>query len=1156
MTRASKRLGGPAFRRAAPSGGIAAGTKASFVPSKELGFLPRNAIKGSSAPQDCVAASRAASPRHIGHPRLWLCFAALVLTHAWAAFAGGPYLIEGVALHGDRLVLGAHGQLWSTTLAGGEGRALTDGRDHDRDPALSPDGKRVAFLRETTGGGDLYLLDLDNGATRRLTWHPERDRPLGWTPDGTAILFASRRDGWQERLYLIDADGVWPRPLPFPFGSGAAISPDGATLAYMPMGLRGEWRYYRGGMRAEIHLTSWPDAGPVRRLTDAAHNAYNPIWLDAGLAYIADPDGVANLYLDPKAGGKVRQLTRFTSFGVRAAAGWGDRLVFERDGALFALGVGGAEPKTIDLSLPLNDRLRRERLISAGRWLDGIELGAGGKAAATARGEAFLVETATGKSENLTQTGGVAERDAVLSPQGDRIAYFSDETGEYQLHVRRLGDDAVRKLAIEAKPTFYQELRWSPDGARLAFSDHRLRLWRCDVASGEMTVAARSEDSGQIRYNPSWSPDGRYLAFEWRGANRLPRILVHDSATGNNHSITTGSAHATSPVFDRGGRYLYFLSSPNAAEADFHWGVLHGVQAEARVTRRLNAVVLHEGEPPPLLPAARQPNLAVDWDRSPSRTPIDFEGIERRILPIRLDTANITRIAAAWPGALYLVSAEWPGAPLLGDNPRSQLNLLDLRHPAKLVKAAHSIVSLSAAPDGRTALYRASEDSNRTLLTWDDGQPRPKTLRLSALPMKLDSGREWAQMYWEAWRYLRENLYAPNFHGHEIERLGRHYARYLPNLISRDDLADLIARLYGRISVSHIRVGRGDTGRPRQADEKIGLLGASFEIAEGRYRFVDILRSPHFDQRRDDFHAPLDQIGARVADGEYLLAVDDRPITADQNLYAFFRDKAGAQTRLLVGPNADGSEARELRVVPLEDEEELRLANWAAANRRKVDALSGGKLAYVYIDGFNPAGLEDFMRDYLAGRDKRAMVIDQRFNGGGITSDALIDMLRRRALYAYHFRQGRDLPTPVNAFDGPTTLLTNQFNGSAAETFALMYRLAELGPIVGKATVGAGIGPYGFSWRLADGARVQVPNRGAYDPSGSWGIENMGVQPHIEVEIDPESWRAGRDPQLERAVSELLKRMERHDYQQRRKPEFPVHPFAWEPDAPEAANQN
>ncbi|MBV9210625.1 MAG: PDZ domain-containing protein, partial [Acidobacteria bacterium] len=464
----------------------------------------------------------------------------------------------------------------------------------------------------------------------------------------------------------------------------------------------------------------------------------------------------------------------------------------------------------------------------------------------------------------------------------------------------------------------------------------------------------------------------------------------------------------------------------------------------------------------------------------------------------------------------------------------------DLTKPPKFEKMLEEFDGYELSRDAKRLLYIKGRD---WFLASTDDPPKEGEgkLDLKRLEVTVDPRAEWQQIYREAWRIMRDWFYDPNYHGQNLSLLEKEYAEYLPNITRRSDLNNLMRQMLGHISISHLGVGGGDAPPPAGQPNRVGLLGADYEISDGRYRFKRIYHSFSYNSPSNAVTAPLDRPGINVREGEFLLAVDGEKVEASKNIYSYFDGKAGKPTKITVGANVSGEGARTLTVFPANGENLLRRVNWAERNRRRVEELSGGKLGYIFVQDYGD-GIMDFIRGLTGYGDKQGVIIDQRYNGGGITPDYLIEWLERKPIYYYRFREGDDIATPVNPGPQVKVLLINEHNGSAAETFAFMYKLGHVGPIVGWRTYGAGVGPYVFTPRLIDGGRIQLPNRAAYNPDGTtWGIENAGVRPDYPIEVTPRDYLSGRDPQLEKAVQVALDEMKRTPPVAPKRPKYPIH---------------
>jgi tricorn protease len=1055
----------------------------------------------------------------------------------------GPVLFSRLTVNQTQIAFSYAGDIWMVERAGGDARRLTTHASEENFPMFSPDGLQLAFSRQVGGNWDIYLMPVGGGEAKRLTSDPRPEFVSGWTPDGKAILLGSNPN-LVPQLLTIPTDGVFPRLLPLPKALLGSISPDGTRIAYTPMGGVSDWRFYRGGSRGQIWLANLAD-GAVEKLPSGNHNDDQPMWIGDKIYFISDRTSAYNLFVYDIRSKQTKQLTSYEQHGIRWTAAGGGVIAFVRAGRFHVYDPASNQAaRILDVRVSPDTTELKTRTVNATRTLDWSSLSANAdRVAFGTRGEVLLFDPGSGESKNLTQTPGVAERYPTLSPDRRSLAYFSDESGEYQLHIRSLGGDgSVKKISIEARPSFYRELTWSSDSKRLAFTDKRLGLWCAEVERGTVRRVDTSTYSYQQEWLPNWSPDGRWLTYSKHLPNRVRTAYIYDAEAAQTRQITDGHTHVQSPVFDRNGKYLYFISSANAGTSEFGWGVLNGVVARPLVTRRLHIVGLQDGQPVPIMPGGPNPEAKVETAITTVR--IDFDGIVQRAIDFNLPPGDYQQLSGGKPGMLYVLANEWPKSPALGAGPVQTLYLIDLSKPAKLEKLAEEIRGFEISPDGNRLLYFKGRNPDSFLVSAATAaKPDEGKLDLKKLEVTVDPRAEWKQMYRESWRIMRDWFYDPNHHGQNLAELERHYGEYLPGIARRSDLNALFNRMLGHISVSHLGVGGGDLPPPSGPPDRTGLLGADYEIDQNRYRFKRIYRSTPFSSPSGFAPAPLDFPGSRVKEGEYLLAVEDQNVDASKSVHSYFDGKSNQPVKIKVGPNSNGDGARSLTVFAYSpgNENQLRRANWSEQNRRLVEKLSGGKLAYIYVENYG-SGIMDFIRGLAGYNERPGLIIDQRFNGGGITPDYLIEWLRRKPLYDYTFREGDDIAVPVNPGPAVKVLIVNENNFSAAETFAFMYKLAKVGPMVGLRTGGGGIGPYVFTPSLIDGGNVQLPNRAAYNTDGtSWGIENTGISPDVEVEITPRDWIAGRDPQLEKAVQIAMEELKKVQAVAPKKPKYPVH---------------
>lgn len=1039
--------------------------------------------------------------------------------------AQAPLLLENPSLSKTQIAFSYAGDIWIVDRSGGDARRLTTDPAREVAPIFSPDGSTVAFARLNPKAGplarDVYVVSADGGEERRVTYHPDFDLPLNWTPDGKKILILSfryRTSTIVGRLFVVPAQGGFATEVPVPRGWQGSFSPAGDRIAYTPLVDIGEingWRNYRGGNTSRIWLVNLADA----RTEVIPHGNFNdtdPMWVRDTVYFVSDRDGTENLFSYDTIKKTLTQLTRFHKHGIRSAATDGESIVFHQNGRLHLFNLQTKQVTTVEIRIAGDFPEVRPRKIDAAQWTIPATLSPdAGQILFGVRGEIFTANTTTGEVKNITNTGAAVERSPAHSPDGKWIAYFADESGEMELHLQSTSGGPTRRIVIEKKSSEYYEPVWSPDSKKLAFSDSHQVLWCFDLDQNAVRRMDRIEHTdGEFRPQPAWAPDSRWLAYAKYGFNRVRSIGLYSFDTGKFLTVTSSYIDAHAPVFDNNGKYLYFLGGNRTGLVESQG--MSGFPFRGQTSRNLYVVVLNANDQSPL--AANQASTATTTDR----VVIDAENIGNRILPIPFWPAAANRVMAGKPGTLFIVEG------------------------AKLHKFVAGKRGLETFVED-AGNYRLTSDGSRLAFrragVWSivstDAPPKAGEGRVQLQPIELtvNPRDEWKQIFGEAWRQMRESFYDPNLHGQNWSELRNHYAAYLPNIVSREDLNLLLKEMFSHLSTSHMGVWGGDFSVSQGGtEETVGLLGADFEIDNGRYRIKRILRSDNM-QRQG---SPLAQPGLNVQNGEYLLAVDGAEITADESLYRHFLNKANKAVTLRVGPTANGQNARTVTVFPIPNEVQLRQYDWTESNRRKVAEMSGGKLGYVYLPNTADEGYNTFNREFYAQLDKQGMIVDGRFNEGGRAADYIVDTLKRIPFQRAAIRDLQDVRIPTGIIDGPKVLLTNEMAGSGGDSLPWMWQKAKIGPVVGRRTMGAGIGA--SNYRLIDGGTFRVPDWGWYDPeTGTWLMENRGVAPDYEVEIMPPDWRAGRDPQLEKAVQLAMDALKKARPKTPKRPAYPVY---------------
>ena len=1027
------------------------------------------------------------------------------------------------------------GDIWVVDRAGGVARRLTTMPGAESVPRFSPDGSQVAFSATVAGNVDVYVVPTEGGEPKRLTWHPEADEVRGWTPDGTRIVFMSQRAsaprayGGSPKFFTVSLDGGLPQAMPMPRAYRGNFSPDGKQFAYEVLApMDKEWRNYRGGQVRPIWVLDLQSYA-LTTLPWKDSKDSDPVWVGNTIYFTSDRDFANNVYGYNTATKELKQLTSYADYDVKALGAGGGAVVYEQAGYLHLLDPATGQHRQLDISI------KGDLPATIARWEDVSDMLAnaslsptGKRALFEGRGEIFTVPTEKGDWRNLTASSGAADRTPIWSPDGSKIAWFSDQSGEYQLMIGdQDGVEKPRAISLD-QPSYYYLPAWSPDGKSIAYTDVDRRLWIMDLASGKAKVADQDSSSnpGNAWDRPAWSPDSRWLAYTKRLDNSFLAVTLYSVETGRQHRITDGMADVISPAFDATGKYLWFLASTNYG-LNSQW--LDMSRNERPVDRGVYLTVLSSADPSPLLPRSDEEGATAGGLSGASAGPIrvDFDGIERRVLAVDLPLRDYATLNAGPPGVVFYVERAGPG--------RTTLKRYDLSaRDAKDFLPGVQIYSVSA--DGKKLLYRAGEAWGVVATA---GSPKVGDGKLeTALKMRVDPRAEWRQIFREGWRYERDFFYAKNLHGADWAQVWKMYEPWVAHLGHRSDLTYLLDIVGGELSVGH---SFSNDPPLRDAEVlKVGLLGADFEEANGIYRIAKVYTGESWNP---DLRAPLAAPGTNVREGDYLLEVNGRELRAPTSPYALFEGTAGKQTQIRVNdrPVLEGS--RVATIVPVESDYQLRLRYWVEENRRKVDKMSNGRLGYVYLPNTGAGtqgGYGYFTRYYFSQQDKLGVVLDERDNGGGQAADYMVQVMDRKLVGFFSNRVDPARPgtSPGAGIWGPKVMVINSNAGSGGDMLPYMFRKLHLGPLVGTRTWG-GLVATG-TMRLIDNGTQTAPRPAFLNTDGQWAVENEGTPPDIEVEETPAEVIKGGDPQLERAVKEGLKLLEGYQSPMRRMPPYPV----------------
>jgi tricorn protease len=1078
---------------------------------------------------------------------------------------------------GDRIVFVADGNVWSIPKAGGTAVRLTSAPGQDMFPRVSPDGKWIAYTEASKAGTDIWVVPAAGGAARRLTFHPATETGTGgrhgpdnmvvtWTPDSQNVVYLTKRDQWNawiQNLYEIPVSGGLPNRMPIDSAVGlVSFAPDGHTIAYNRIFRNFRtWKRYNGGLAQQIFTYDFTTKA-LKQLTSWSGTNTSPMWYGSQIYYLSDQDANrrANLWVLDTVTGQTRQVTHFTDFDIDFPALGSDAIAFQQGGKLYRLDLPAEHLEEVSVLLP-DDGLRTRprvtdvkaeiRATDPAQQVDFALAPNGKRTLFSARGDIFSVPTENGATRNLTSTPGVDEDHPAWSPDGRTIAYTTDAGGRQEIAIRPAEGGPERVLTSFAEGYFYAPI-FSPDGKMLAFSDGAHRLWIVGTEGGAPKQVAQDK-FGEI-HDPAFSPDGRWLALSLTAINRRRDLALYEIATAKLTRLGNGSGIDSNPAWSLDGQYLYFISSrhenPVGSDVDFDFAILKsaGIYAIALASNTTSPVAPESDEgsgasydSPPAHPDETKRGRGTKTGRhdprqekdDPATEPvgpskagpikpikIDLDGLMARAVALPIDAANITQLDLRGERIFYLVQPLGLIDGMLSGE-RSELRFYDLK-ARKSSLVTEDVDGYSLSRDGLRVLIRHEKDYS-VLETKADAAKDEETKR----PLKLDHLREivdpkleWTEMFENAWRLERDLFYSPPMNGVDWKAVHDRYRSLLPLAGSREDLNYLIGQMIGEIGNSHTYVGGGDDGdNTPQAHSALLGVDWALDAASGRYRFATIYPG---DNTRINYRSPLTQPGINVKTGDYLLAVNGAELKAPADPDSLLQlADADTTVELTVADRPDGAR-RQIVVTPVAKELSLRESAWISHNRDLVDKLSDGRVGYVYMSDMEQLGLQQFVRQFYAQLGKQALIMDDRWNGGGFIAPFAIERLRRMLVALATNRESGIATEPEEVLNGPKVALLNHWSASDGDIFPYLFRLYGLGKLIGTRSWGGVRGIRG-NWQMMDGGYVTIPEDAIYTVDRQWAVENHGVEPDIEVENLPADLLAGHDAQLETAVDLMLK---------------------------------
>jgi len=1095
----------------------------------------------------------------------------MVAAHAQIA-NGGTRLLRTPTVSATQIAFAYAQNIWVVPRAGGMARRVTSFQGQTSNPHFSPDGKWIAFSGEYAGNLDVYVVAADGGEPKRLTWHPGADLVQGWTADGRAIMFSSTRATWSPsgapRFWTVPAEGGVEEPMPLPRGYQGKISADGSHIAYrMNNSWDEERRNYRGGQNRPIwivDLKSYDLVSPP--WTDSKD--MDPVWSGDSVEFISDRDGVANVWAYDTRTKKLTQLTKFTDFDVKTMDAGAGAVVFEQAGYIHELDPKSGKEHVVNITATGDFPWMMPRWEDVTSRMTNMGISPTGKRVVVeARGEIFTIPSEKGDVRNLTNSSGSADRDPAWSPDGKFISYFSDRSGEYRLYVE--GQDGLtppREIILD-HPTHYYTSSWSPDSKKILFTDTNLHVWVLEVATGKAKIVGNDPWMvPQRTLNPTWSPDSKWVAYSSRLRSMYHAIFVSNADTGETKQVTDGLADAVWPVWDASGKYLWFLASTDFGLRS-QW--LDMTSYDHDENFGLYLAVLKKSDSSPLLPESDEdrgvgtgrrslppgvcagdvPNAATDstapesqpqtprGPRQPVTTQVDFDGLRHRIVSVAgVPERQYSELHSGADGTVFYLEAParaQSGGGGLGGGAGSELiryRLCD-RRAATFV---NGVTAFEVSADGRKLVYRSAGGGGGSnpgaaarpptpslfIVDADRTPPQPGAGRLNVnLRMYLDPKEEFRQIFNEGWRNQRDYLYVPSLHGTDWTKDKEMYGAMLPYVMHRADLNYLLDMMGSEIAIGHSYVRGGDM--PEVPQSPGGLLGADFSIENGRYKVNRIYDNESWNP---ELRSPLSTPGATVNVGDYILAINGIELKAPDNIHRLLDGTANRQTSLTINDKPTMEGAHHVTVVPVASEQALRTRAWVESNRRQVEKLSDGQLAYVYLPNTGQPGYTSFNRYYFSQQDKKGAIIDERFNGGGSAADYIIDVLQRDFDGYFNNVAGDRYPftSPAAGIWGPKVMIINEMAGSGGDLMPYMFRYRKIGLLVGKRTWG-GLVHTADTPVFVDGGSMIAPRGGFFTRENRWAVENEGVAPDVDIENWPRDVVAGRDPQLERAVMEAMR---------------------------------
>ena len=1096
--------------------------------------------------------------RRLSVPLAGLALLTAPLLSQTAPPADETRLLRFPATNGRQVVFSYADQLYTVGLEGGVARRLTDGPGYAVFPRFSPDGAQLAFTAQYDGNTEVYLMPADGGSPKRLTYTATLERDdlgdrmgpnnivMAWRNTSPEVVFRSRMhsfDPFNGQLFSVGADGDLPRVLPVPRGGFLSLSPDDSKMAYNRIFREFRtWKDYRGGMADDIWIYDFK-TGAIENITNNPAQDIIPMWApDNRIYFLSDrlSEGAKrlNLYSYNLATKATEQHTHFKDFDIKFPSLGGGAIVFEEAGYLWSFDIKAGAARRIPIVVREDFASSRPALLDVSKFVAGVSPSPEGKrVVVNARGDTFTVPAKDGATRNLSLKAGVHERDAVWSPDGKLIAYVSDESGENELYVRPQDGSGAPVQLTKGADTYYYNPLWSPDSKKLLWSDRLQRLRIVAVESKEVTLVDTATAFEIRQY--AWSPDSNWVAWTRPEDESLTKVWLFSLEGAGKFEATDGWYEASSPSFSDDGKYLLYASG-----RDFK-PTLSDIELEHvfKNLERVYLVTLAKETESPLKPKSDEVEIAAaapkadekatapktdekaadskdakkDAEPKPVVVKVDPDGIKDRAVGLPIKAATYDTLSTAGDKVYYLRSdSNEDGDGEDGGGAPKTLVLYDLKDRKETELGAAKAYEITA--DRKKMLVEVDKDYAIIDLPTAKIELKDK-LSFAGLEMNLDRHAEWAQIYDECWRQMRDFFFSPTMNGVDWQAMRAKYGALIPYAQTRYDVTYLIGELIGEIHSGHTYVGGGD--RPQAPRVQTGLLGAelSRDAQSRAYRIDRILRGENWDKSA---RSPLTEIGVNVSAGDFILAVDGKPVRDMSNIYAALVGKVGKQVVLRVNSKPADDGARNVTVLPIADEAPLYYATWVRHNTDYVTEKTGGQVGYIHIPDMGFPGLEEFAKHFYPQLRKKALIIDDRGNGGGFVSAMVIERLSRQLIFFEKARNATPQPDPQEMQLGPKVVLMDEFSASDGDIFPYRFKSNGMGKLIGKRSWGGVVG-IRDSLPIVDGGFLNKPEFAPFSRDGKeWPVEGHGVDPDIVVDNDPAKEFSGIDQQLDRGIEEIL----------------------------------